>query len=77
MWYELNLEPDDNGTFLVTAPQFPEVTSFGETVQDALANGLNAIEEAIAARIADGEDVPPPLKEVTSKGHFVEVPIKS
>ena len=29
--YDIKLEPDDNGTFLVTCPALPEVTTFGET----------------------------------------------
>jgi antitoxin HicB len=59
-YYELKLEPDSNDTLLVTAPRFPEVSTFGDTEAETLAHGLLAIEEAIAARIADGEDVPLP-----------------
>src|SRR5690606_35763661 len=40
----------------------------------ACRNGRNAIEEAIAARIAGGKDIPFPLKDTTGKGWFVEVP---
>jgi antitoxin HicB len=65
--YELKLEPDTNDTFLVTAPRFPEVSTFGDTEDEALAHGLLAIEEAIAARIADGEDVPFPGSNRASK----------
>lgn len=68
------LSPDDNGTWLVTAPQFEEVVSFGDTQEEACRNGRNAIEEAIAARIARGDDIPYPLKDTTGKGRFVEVP---
>ena len=74
MWYELFLTADDNGTFMVTAPAFPEVTSYGATQPEACANGRNAIEEAIAARIADSEDIPHPLKKTKGRGRFVEVP---
>lgn len=61
MWYEIVLKPDDNGTWLVTAPAFPEVVSFGEAQEDPCRNARNAIEEAIAHRIAHGEDIPAPL----------------
>ncbi|TPM39340.1 type II toxin-antitoxin system HicB family antitoxin [Mesorhizobium sp. B2-2-3] len=74
MWYELTLTPDDNGTWMVTAPQFEEVVSFGDTQEQACRNGLNAIEEAIAARIANGDDIPFPLKDTPGKGRFVQVP---
>jgi antitoxin HicB len=74
MWYELVFSPDDNDTWFVTSPAFPEVATFGATQEEACRNGLNAIEEAIAARIADGRDIPFPLKETSGQGRFVEVP---
>lgn len=74
MWYELVLTPDDNGTWLVTSPHFAELVTFGETQEEACRNGLEAIEEAIAARIADGEDIPHPLDETTGRGRFVQLP---
>ena len=47
--YLIKLEPDDNGTLLVTCPEFPEVTTFGENQEDAVARAREAIEEAIRA----------------------------
>jgi antitoxin HicB len=58
--YPVELEPDDNGTFLVTCSDLPEVTTFGEGEEDALRRAGDAIEEALAARIAHREDIPPP-----------------
>lgn len=58
--YPVELTPDDNGTLLVTAPNFPELTTFGEDRKDALARAEDALEEAIAARIAHRDDVPWP-----------------
>ena len=58
--YPVELTPDDNGTLLVTAPNFPELTTFGEDRKDALARAEDALEEAIAARIAHRDDVPRP-----------------
>jgi antitoxin HicB len=58
--YPIKLEPDDNDTLLVTCPALPEVTTFGEDRDDALRHAASAIEEAIAARIADGMDIPRP-----------------
>jgi antitoxin HicB len=76
MWYQVVIDAEDNGTFMVTAPAFPEVTSFGGSQPEACANGRNAIEEAIAARIADNEDIPHPLdKRLKGRGRLsVEVP---
>jgi antitoxin HicB len=80
-FYELTIAMDetDDGTpnWMVTAPEFPEVTTFADDKQAACVQGLNAIEEAIAARMADGEDIPLPLKETTGKGYFVDIPALS
>ena len=58
--YPIKLEPDDNGTLLVTCPALPEVTTFGEDQADAIEHARDA-EEAIAARMADGQEVPEPI----------------
>lgn len=66
--YRIKLTSDDNGTFLATAPDFLELTTFGETREEALGYATSAIEEAIAARIADREDIPAPTAD---RGHKV------
>ena len=58
--YPIKLEPDDNGTLLITCPALPEVTTFGEDDAEAIEHARDAIEEAIAARMADGRGVPEP-----------------
>ena len=60
MKYPVILQPDDNGTLLITCPDLPEVTSWGENTADALRYGAKAIEEALAARAAHGEPIPLP-----------------
>ncbi|WP_119388898.1 type II toxin-antitoxin system HicB family antitoxin [Taklimakanibacter lacteus] len=60
--YRVQLRPDDNGTFLVTSPDFPELTTFGETREEALRYALGAFEEAIEARISDRREIPVPSK---------------
>ncbi|MCY3561544.1 MAG: type II toxin-antitoxin system HicB family antitoxin [bacterium] len=57
--YPILLE-DDDGAVLATSPDFPELTTFGETREDAIARATDALEEAIAARIHDRKDIPPP-----------------
>jgi antitoxin HicB len=59
MQYRIKLEPDDNGTLLVTCPALAEVTTFGEDRVDAKHHAVQAIQEALAARIAEGADIPP------------------
>lgn len=57
--YAVNLE-DDDGTVLVTAPDFPELTTFGDDRDEALMRAVDALAEAIAARIYDRKDIPRP-----------------
>lgn len=58
--YPVDLAPDDNGTLLATCPDLPEVVTFGEDRGDAVLRAADAILTMLAARIDDGEDVPPP-----------------
>jgi|SRR5579872_1853048 len=58
--YRVALTPDDNDTLLVTCPDLPEVTTFGDDEADALLRARDAIEEALAARIAYREPIPEP-----------------
>ncbi len=57
-FYRLSLTPDDNESFLVTSSDFPELATFGESRDDAVRQGEAAVEEALAARIADGRPLP-------------------
>ena len=62
--YPIALE-DDDGTLLVTSPDFPELTTFGDDREDAIARAVQALEEAIAARIHDRKDIPMPSRGKT------------
>ena len=57
--YPVQLEDDGDST-LVTAPDFPELTTFGEDRDDALMRAVDALEEAIASRMHTGRDIPDP-----------------
>ena len=58
--YHVTLTPDETGTVLVACPDLPEVTTFGEDEEDAIGRAADAIEEALATRIARREDIPAP-----------------
>lgn len=61
MWaYPIKLTKDDNGTYLVTSPDFPELTTYGQDKEEARKRAVDAIQEAIAARMADKESIPSP-----------------
>ncbi len=62
--YPIALE-DDDGTVLATSPDFPELTTFGEDRDEAVARAVHALEEAIAARIHDRKDIPRPSQGET------------
>ena len=62
--YPITLE-DDDGTLLVTSPDFPELTTFGDDRKEAVARAVHALEEAIAARIHDRKDIPMPSRANT------------
>lgn len=64
--YRVKLE-DDEGTVLVTAPDFPELVTFGEDREDALSYAVGAFSEAIAARMAHREPIPAPSKGKASE----------
>ena len=57
--YPIELDEDD-GTILVTSPDFPELTTFGLDRTEALARAIDALDEAIAARVHMGRDIPSP-----------------
>ena len=59
--YPIRLE-EDEGTVMATSPDFPELTTFGDDRDDALMRTVDALEEAIAARIHAGQNIPPPSK---------------
>ena len=58
--YPVNLIDQDDGTVLVTAHDFPELTTFGADRAEALAYAVGALEEAISSRIHARMDVPAP-----------------
>jgi antitoxin HicB len=72
--YPVILSEDDNGTVLVTAPDFPEATTFGEDRDEALLRAVDAIETAIQGRIGDRDEVPLPS---VAGGDAVELPMQT
>lgn len=75
MDYPVVLERDDNGTVLVTFPDFPDVHTFGEHEDDALAHAVDALATGIDAYVKDRRDIPLPSTVVTR--HRVTLPALS
>ena len=65
MDYPVVLERDDNGTILVSFPDFPEIHTFGEDEQDALTHAIDALATGIDAYVKERRDIPLPSAVVT------------
>ena len=59
--YPMTLEEDD-GAVLATSPDFPELTTVGDDREEAITRAVQVLEEALAARIHDRRDIPPPAR---------------
>jgi antitoxin HicB len=60
MRYAIRVRKDSNDTFLVTVPDLPDAITFGETLEDAKLQAVDAIETAMMARMTDRESIPEP-----------------
>jgi len=78
MIYLIDIETDTDGSLLATCKAFPELTTFGKDKAQVWKNALGALEEAIAARIDDGDPLPAPATEAQIKRHkgvWVKLPL--
>jgi antitoxin HicB len=56
------LTEEDGGGYLVEFPDLPGCMSDGETVEEAIMNGLDAMQGWIAAMRAEGHAIPEPVR---------------
>lgn len=70
--YAVRLTEDDGG-YVVTCRDLPEAITQGDTVDEALSQASDCLEEAIAGRIDDDRHVPAPSAPVRGE-HMVSVP---
>jgi antitoxin HicB len=79
MFYEIVIDADvaESGepAWLISVPAFPEVTLFATSKAECLTIAVGGIEEAIAGRISDNEDVVPPKRTAAGMDNPVEVPL--
>jgi antitoxin HicB len=63
------LEPEEDGGFTVRVPSLPEIVTYGEDEQEALAMAEDAIRLVIEDCVARGEPIPTPpmprIREIT------------
>ena len=65
------LTSDEGGGFLISYPDFSDCISDGETVEEVLRNGQDALKETIAALRAKTLAVPAPNSGGIASGKFV------
>ena len=65
------LSADDGGGYLISYPDFAECISDGETVEEAIANGADALQATIATLKAKKMAVPAPNSGGVASGKFV------
>jgi len=56
--YTITLRPEPEGGFTVRVPAFPEIVTYGEDEQEALAMAKDAIELVLVSRKERGEEIP-------------------
>jgi predicted RNase H-like HicB family nuclease len=56
--YTIILEPAEEGGFIVHVPSLPEVSTCGDTEQEALEMAREAIELVLEHRMERGEEIP-------------------
>ena len=67
--FSVVLEPEDGGGFTVRVPSIPEIVTFGESEQEALAMAEDAIRLVLEDCLARGEAIPvshqPKVRKIT------------
>jgi antitoxin HicB len=65
------LAEEDGGGYLISFPDFAECISDGETIEEAIANGRDALKATVAALKAKKLPVPAPNSGGVASGKFV------
>ena len=66
-----SLSLDEGGGFLISYPDFSDCISDGETVEEALLNGKDALKSTIAALKSKNLPVPAPSSGGVASGKFI------
>jgi antitoxin HicB len=70
--YPVRLEPDEDGRFVVHFPDLPEALTDGADLAEALTEAVDCLSTALASRIAENEEIPPPSR--MRKGQYMVAP---
>jgi antitoxin HicB len=73
--YPASVLPEEDGKgFHVRFPDLPEALTGGDDIADTFAQAADCLGEAIAGRIARGDEIPPPSK-AKRRQHLISVPL--
>ncbi|MBB3808750.1 type II toxin-antitoxin system HicB family antitoxin [Pseudochelatococcus contaminans] len=74
MRYVAFIHKDPGSDYGVSFPDFPGCISAGSTVDEAVANAIEALSGHVAVMVADGDEIPPPraLDGVLADPEFAE-----
>jgi antitoxin HicB len=67
--YRFTLRPlpeDEGGGYLIEFPDLPGCMSDGETIEEAITNGVDAMRGWIAAMRAEGHPIPAPTRSAAA-----------
>jgi antitoxin HicB len=74
--YPVLLTPAEEGGYVVTCRDLPQLVTQGETVEDALEEAADAMDEVFATYLLAGIDFPPPSKP-RRREQFVSPPAET
>ncbi|MBF2057356.1 MAG: type II toxin-antitoxin system HicB family antitoxin [Cyanobacterium sp. T60_A2020_053] len=66
------LREEEGGGYLISFPDFNECISDGETPEEAMKNGFDALQETINALESMGFPIPKPLSSKKNKDNFIQ-----
>jgi antitoxin HicB len=74
--YPVLLTPADEGGYVVTCRDLPELATQGDSIDDALEQAADAMDEVFATYLTEGLDLPPPSK-ARRREHLVAPPAET
>ena len=70
MNYRIELNPDDEGGYVVSYPELPGCISAGDSVEEAIKNGEDAKREWFMTMLEEGMEIPEPEINNDYSGQF-------
>lgn len=75
--YPMVATQDGAGFLVARFPDFPDAATDARDLPTLLPEAADCLEEAVAARMAEGESLPPPSEAVQGQVHWIAVPAQT